>query len=153
MRLEEISFEDSQKMLSMANEENFFIFSNSEEREPISDYIEGQQLNDEFRIFNFMKGRKRIGLIISFGVDEELNCILGFIYMKPKYRGKGFGDTMLGLFVKKARELKFKGIATECWGSNVIARHLLEKIGFKKQEEIFEDRENNESTVSYLLKL
>lgn len=153
MRLEEIQLEDAKKMLDMATAENFYIFANSDIHASLYDYFENLNIGDEFRIFNLMKGRKRIGLIISTGVDEELNWNLGFLYLKPKYRGRGFGITMLGLFANKARELKFKGISTECWGTNNIVQHLFEKFGFKKQEEIFEDRENRESTITYLLKL
>ena len=48
--------------------------------------------------------------IIGMGALRKLNKNIGEIkrmYIKPKYRGKGFGKEMLGLLLKKGQEFGF----------------------------------------------
>jgi ribosomal protein S18 acetylase RimI-like enzyme len=59
---------------------------------------------------------------------------IGFIYnvfVKEKFRGKGYGKSLMLLIEEKAREMELKSLSLHVFGSNHVARKLYETIGYE----------------------
>ena len=58
----------------------------------------------------------------------------GFIYevfIEERYRGKGYGKSLMLLLEEKARELGLQSLGLHVFGSNQVARKLYETIGYE----------------------
>ena len=58
----------------------------------------------------------------------------GFIYdvfIEERFRGKGYGKSLMLLLEEKARELGLKSLALHVFGSNHVARKPYESIGYE----------------------
>ncbi|HET7143864.1 MAG TPA: GNAT family N-acetyltransferase [Anaerolineales bacterium] len=58
----------------------------------------------------------------------------GFIYdvfIEERFRGKGYGKSLMLLLEEKAREMGLKSLELHVFGSNHVARNLYEAIGYE----------------------
>ena len=58
----------------------------------------------------------------------------GFIYdvfIEERFRGKGYGKSLMLLLEEKAREMGMKSLALHVFGFNHVARKLYESIGYE----------------------
>ncbi|NLC11802.1 MAG: ribosomal protein S18-alanine N-acetyltransferase [Firmicutes bacterium] len=73
------------------------------------------------------------GQLVAYGgawvVLDEIHITT--IAIHPCYQGQGIGSLLLKKFFELARELKAKEITLEVRETNMPARHLYEKFGFK----------------------
>ncbi|MBY9016827.1 MAG: GNAT family N-acetyltransferase [Candidatus Lokiarchaeota archaeon] len=79
--------------------------------------------------------------IIGMGALRKLNKNIGEIkrmYIKPKYRGKGFGKEMLGLLLKKGKEFGFSSIRLDTGKFMVAAQQVYRLAGFQEREQYLE---------------
>ena len=75
------------------------------------------------------------------GALRKLNKNIGEIkrmYIKPKYRGKGFGKEMLGLLLKKGKEFGFSSIRLDTGKFMVAAQQVYRLAGFQEREQYLE---------------
>ena len=81
------------------------------------------------------------GSIIGMGALRKLNKNIGEIkrmYIKPKYRGKGFGKEMLGLLLKKGQEFGFSSILLDTGKFMVAAQQVYRLAEFQEREQYLE---------------
>ncbi|HET7142394.1 MAG TPA: GNAT family N-acetyltransferase, partial [Anaerolineales bacterium] len=51
--------------------------------------------------------------------------------IEERFRGKGYGKSLMLLLEEKAREMGLKSLELHVFGSNHIARNLYEAIGYE----------------------
>ncbi|MBC7876724.1 MAG: GNAT family N-acetyltransferase [Anaerolineales bacterium] len=72
--------------------------------------------------------------MIWLNINRDKTLKSGFIYevfIEEKFRGKGYGKSIMLLLEEKARELGVKSLGLHVFGSNHIARKLYETIGYE----------------------
>ncbi len=153
MRIEPTTIDESKKLLDLAQEENVFIKSKKDSELTITEILEQFENDPKFAIYTLFKGRKRIGFITAFPNDDTDTVSIGVMYIKPKYRGRGFGKVMVELFIKQSKRLGYKKIFTKTWSSNTASTKVFLDLGFIETERKENDRVNGDDTVKYLLTL
>jgi ribosomal protein S18 acetylase RimI-like enzyme len=53
------------------------------------------------------------------------------VYIEERFRGKGYGKSIMLMLEDKAREMGVKSLGLHVFGSNRIARNLYEAIGYE----------------------
>lgn len=100
-------------------------------RPPWSKRIFLEEMTSENRSYFVLElGEKVIGYAgLSVILDEAHITTLA---IHPKYRRKGFGEMLLKCLIFKARESGVNLITLEVRESNIAARNLYKKLGFKE---------------------
>ena len=57
---------------------------------------------------------------------------LGFMYVKPPFRGQGINQKILNKLIDWARSLNLKEVRLEVYDENIIAKNSYLKAGFKQ---------------------
>lgn len=154
MRLEPTTIEETKKLLNDAQEEKCFIKTHHDSSLDIFSILKQYENDSSFAVYNLFKGRKRIGIVSAFPNNEIKDAVdLGITYIKPKYRGRGFGKTMVEMFIKKYKKDGFKYIFTKTWSGNESAMKMYQGLGFVKTDTIVDDRENGDATIKFQLEL
>jgi ribosomal protein S18 acetylase RimI-like enzyme len=53
------------------------------------------------------------------------------VYIEEKFRGRGYGRSIMLLLEEKAREMGLKSLGLHVFGSNQVARRLYEAVGYE----------------------
>jgi ribosomal protein S18 acetylase RimI-like enzyme len=91
----------------------------------------GLNTEDNF-LYTLYDGEQAIGLI--WMKVKRQTSISGFIYdvfIEEKFRGKGYGKSLMLLLEEKAREMGLSSLELHVFGSNHVARKLYETIGYE----------------------
>jgi ribosomal protein S18 acetylase RimI-like enzyme len=92
---------------------------------------QGLSTEDNF-LYSLVDGNETVGLI--WMKVKRHPSISGFIYdvfVEEKFRGKGYGKSLMLLLEEKAREMDLKSLELHVFGSNHVARKLYETIGYE----------------------
>lgn len=92
---------------------------------------QGLKTADNF-FFTLYDGNAAIGRIWMKVKTQPVKS--GFIYevfIEEKYRGKGYGKSLMLLLEEKARELGLQSLGLHVFGSNHVARKLYDTIGYE----------------------
>ncbi|MCX8176169.1 MAG: ribosomal protein S18-alanine N-acetyltransferase [Candidatus Bathyarchaeota archaeon] len=81
------------------------------------------------------------------------SAVIVSIAVHPKYRGRHIGNTLLKTLIKKLKSKGFLEVELEVRESNIAARRLYEKLGFKYSGEITKYYEDGEDAIIMKLKL
>ena len=57
------------------------------------------------------------------------------MYIRPRYRGKGFGKAMLHRLIQKAKTLRYTTLRLETGDYSATAHHIYRSAGFKDRDE------------------
>lgn len=119
----------------------------------IGESIDGFKDSKDFHIFGLYDSNELIGFTTTFPNKTEGRISIGYTYIRPIFRGKGYGIEMLNLLIDWIKGKGFKEVFNKTWSSNIPVIKLNEKAGFKLIEQVKNDRKNGDSTLKYLLKL
>lgn len=81
------------------------------------------------------------GKVIGMGALERVNADVGEIkrmYIKPEYRGKGFGKKLLMKLIEVGKEVDFTALRLDTGGFMDTAQHVYTSSGFRKIPEYAE---------------
>jgi ribosomal protein S18 acetylase RimI-like enzyme len=84
--------------------------------------------------------------IFGMGAIRKLKIDIGEIkrmYIKPKYRGNGYGKEMLDLLLKRGKQFGFSSIRLDTGKFMVAARRVYQKAGFQERERYLESEVPN----------
>ena len=92
---------------------------------------EGLQTKDNY-LYTLVDEQNIVGMI---WMKVKTNpSKIGFIYdvfIEEKFRGKGYGKSLMLLLEEKAREMQLKSLDLHVFGSNRVARNLYEGLGYE----------------------
>ncbi len=92
-----------------------------------------QGINTEANfLYTLADGDNAVGMI--WVKVKEQPSKSGFIYdvfIEEKFRGKGYGKSLMLLLEEKAREMGLGSLDLHVFGSNTVARKLYETIGYE----------------------
>ncbi len=92
---------------------------------------QGLNTEDNF-LYSLVDGDEAVGMI--WMKIKRQPSISGFIYdvfVEERFRGKGYGKSLLLLLEEKARDMELKSLELHVFGSNIVARKLYETIGYE----------------------
>lgn len=92
---------------------------------------QGLNSEDNF-LYTLYDGDDAVGMIWMKARSQPSKS--GFIYdvfIEERFRGKGYGKSLMLLLEEKAREMELKSLALHVFGSNHVARKLYETIGYE----------------------
>ncbi|MCK5151370.1 MAG: GNAT family N-acetyltransferase [Candidatus Thorarchaeota archaeon] len=81
------------------------------------------------------------GKVIGMGALQRFNENVGEIkrmYIKPEYRGKGFGKKLLQKLVALGKDCEYSSLRLDTGGFMDTAQHVYTSVGFKKIPEYTE---------------
>ncbi len=81
------------------------------------------------RLYLVLFDNSPIGCIALRKIDE-VNCELKRLYIKPQYRGKNIGSTLIKLVTDDAKEIGYKHILLDTLPFLTTAIDLYKKLGF-----------------------
>ena len=91
-----------------------------------------------------------VGYITAMVEDPRReDVLLGPVYVRPAFRGRGIGGFQVRRFVRWAQQAGFATISTRTWGANSPSRRSLEAAGFVITGETADHRVNGDSTIWY----
>ena len=73
------------------------------------------------------------GIMIGMGALDQIREKTGAIkqmYVRPAYRGKGIGKTLLQQLLQKAKEFGYHSVYLDVAISSTAAQHLYSSVGF-----------------------
>jgi len=93
---------------------------------------QGLQTRNHY-LYTLYDGDDAVGMIwLKANVSGPIKS--GFIYdvyIEEKFRGKGYGKSLMLLLEEQARELGLKSLALHVFAVNNVARNLYESIGYE----------------------
>ncbi len=101
--------------------------------EILQSYLKGDKSDFFFIVYR----EERVGFLkITYGVDfdkfeKELTCELEKMYIYPKFKGKGIGETALQLCIEHIRRKSKKVFFLGVLDSNTAAISFYKKVGFE----------------------
>jgi ribosomal protein S18 acetylase RimI-like enzyme len=103
----------------------------------IQEYVEAHL--DEFTSIRPPKGIiymvEAEGTIVGMGILRELEEGVGEIkrmYIRPKYRRRGFGKALLKMLMEKAEEFGFSTLRLDTADFMIVAQNIYRSAGFKE---------------------
>lgn len=104
------------------------------------EFLRHRVLNKESVIFLALLENRAVGFTQLYTTFSSVSLqpffILNDLFVNPKYRGMGIGEALLDEAKKCCKKSNYKGLALET-ALNNPARHLYEKLGWKKDEDYF----------------
>src|SRR5699024_595415 len=70
-------------------------------------------------------------------VGMQRSWILNDLYVKESFRNQGVAHELLHEVIEFAKSTNANGVALETCDDNYVAQRLYEKVGFKKEENLF----------------
>jgi RimJ/RimL family protein N-acetyltransferase len=146
MRLRELEGEDWEalrdlRLHALETELGRFFRSPSEEREKSEDEWRALAAGDErHQLFGLFDGDVLVGMtgVVADADDPSgATASLGMSYVKPEYRGRGFGARYYEARLAWARARpQFTRAVVGHRRSNAASRHLIERFGFRWIEDL-----------------
>ena len=92
-----------------------------------------QGLNTEDNyLYSLVDGNETVGLIwMKVKTNPSKSGFIYDVFVEEKFRGKGYGKSLMLLLEEKAREMELKSLDLHVFGSNHVARKLYEAIGYE----------------------
>jgi len=92
-----------------------------------------QGLNTENNyLYTLVDGNEAIGLIwMKVNTQPSKSGFVYDVFVEERFRGKGYGKSLMLLIEEKAREMELKSLSLHVFGSNHVARKLYENIGYE----------------------
>lgn len=104
-------------------------------------FEEGQKLPEQIRFVIFEEDGKPVGfanLMLIFSVwSKGMAMILDDLYIRPLYRGKGYGREALEYIEKLAEEIGCKRLQFQSEETNPGAREFYKAVGYQPAEMSF----------------
>ena len=92
---------------------------------------------DDGALFILEDAGKVIGMGALYRYNEKVGEIKR-MYIKPEYRGKGFGKKLLNMLVDAGKEIDYSALRLDTGGFMDTAQHVYTSVGFKKIPEYTE---------------
>jgi ribosomal protein S18 acetylase RimI-like enzyme len=90
---------------------------------------QGLNTSDNF-LYTLYNDDKEAAGMIWIKVDQT-SAFIYEVYIEEKFRGRGFGKSIMLLLEEKAREMGIKTLKLHVFGSNHVARKLYETVGYE----------------------
>ena len=92
---------------------------------------QGLKTDDNF-LYTLADGEEAVGMIwMKVKTQPSKSGFIYDVYVDEKFRGKGYGKSLMLLLEEKAREMELTSLALHVFGSNHVARKLYETIGYE----------------------
>ena len=148
--LNDITTEEIEKLLSIAEQENIFVKSKDDANKTIADIVFHFKDNKDYHPFKVDCDGITVGFITSFPYKTIDTLSLGVMYILEEHRGKGYGKEMVDLFIQCAEPLGFKKIFTKTWSKNISSQKLFIDFDFIEVGKKLNDRVDGDDTMEYL---
>ena len=92
-----------------------------------------QGLNTESNVlYTLIDGDEAVGMIwMKIKTHPSKSGFIYDVFIDERFRGKGYGKSLMLLLEEKAREMELTSLALHVFGSNHVARKLYETIGYE----------------------
>lgn len=148
--LKETNLENTKEILNIAESENIFVKCINDSNKTLFDIVKDFEGNKNLHLFLVYDDNNIVGIITSFPYREADTLSLGVMYILKEYRGKGYGNEMVKLFLTNAKSLGFKKVFTKTWSSNESSKKIFKNLGFCIIERKLRDRINGDDTIKYI---
>lgn len=148
--LKDITTEEIEKLLSIAEQENIFVKSKDDANKTITEIVSHFKDNKDYHPFKVDCDGITVGFITSFPYKTIDTLSLGVMYILEEHRGKGYGKEMVDLFIQCAEPLGFKKIFTKTWSKNISSQKLFIDFDFIEVGKKLNDRVDGDDTMEYL---
>jgi ribosomal protein S18 acetylase RimI-like enzyme len=92
---------------------------------------QGLKTEDNF-LYTLFDGGQAVGMTwIKAKTHPSKSGFIYDVFVEEKFRGKGYGKSLMLLLEEKAREMGLKSLELHVFGSNTVARKLYETIGYE----------------------
>lgn len=92
---------------------------------------QGLNTQDNF-LYTLHDGADAIGMIwMKVRYQPAKHGYIYDVYIEEKFRGKGYGKSLMFLLEEKAREMELISLDLHAFGHNHVARNLYETIGYE----------------------
>ena len=92
---------------------------------------QGLKTDDNF-LYTLADGEEAVGMIwMKVKTQPSKSGFIYDVFVGEKFRGKGYGKSLMLLLEEKAREMELKSLELHVFGSNHVARKLYETIGYE----------------------
>ena len=92
---------------------------------------QGLGTEDNF-LYSLVDGNDAVGMIwMKIKRNPSISGFIYDVYVGERFRGKGYGKSLMLLLEEKAREMELGSLELHVFGSNHVARKLYETIGYE----------------------
>ena len=92
---------------------------------------QGLKTEDNY-LYTLVDGEEPVGMIwVKVKRQPSISGFIYDVYVNEKFRGKGYGKSLMLLLEEKAREMGLRSLELHVFGSNHVARKLYETIGYE----------------------
>lgn len=104
-------------------------------------YLQARLENKEATVFIASIDEQPAGFALLYpsftSVGMQRSWILNDLYVKESFRKQGVAHELLHQVIDFAKSTHANGVALETCDDNYVAQRLYEKVGFKKEENLF----------------
>jgi GNAT superfamily N-acetyltransferase len=96
---------------------------------------------------------REVGFVVTLPHKEAGTVSIGPLYVRERYRGRGWGGQMVACLVAWAGSRGITALFAQTWGKNAASRRILEGLGFRCVGEAADTRVDGDSTIKYRLQI
>lgn len=140
MKIIQATLEDLDTLTELFNLYRLFQKQESDEI-GAKNYLQERLENKEATIFIASIDDQSAGFALLYpsftSVGMQRSWILNDLYVKESFRNQGVAHELLHEVIEFAKSTNANGVALETCDDNYVAQRLYEKVGFKKEENLF----------------
>jgi len=101
-------------------------------RKEFEDLLPQRLKTEDNYLYTLVDGEEPVGMIwVKVKRQPSISGFIYDVYVNEKFRGKGYGKSLMLLLEEKAREMGLRSLELHVFGSNHVARKLYETIGYE----------------------